>query len=115
MKPGWGNFMTNPVEDFSSKKDFALGFFSTYWVRLPLNCLSLRFSMAMILLHTRSSKPVSWDTITQVTSLSPRRYSSTHFTFITSRWLVGSSIRRMSALRHMARASASFMRQPPER
>mmetsp|Transcript_9620 Transcript_9620/g.15453 ORF Transcript_9620/g.15453 Transcript_9620/m.15453 type:complete len:222 (-) Transcript_9620:1224-1889(-) len=63
----------------------------------------------------RSSRPVSCDTMTQVTFLSDSRYSSTHLTFITSRWLVGSSISRMSASRHMARANASFMRHPPER
>ena len=71
--------------------------------------------MAMMLLHTRSRRPVSCETMMHVTFFSPSRYSSTHFTFITSRWFVGSSISRMSALRHIARASASFMRHPPER
>ena len=43
-----------------------------------------------------------------------RKFSS-HATFFTSRWLVGSSSRRMSALRRMARQSASFIFHPPER
>mmetsp|Transcript_14583 Transcript_14583/g.34928 ORF Transcript_14583/g.34928 Transcript_14583/m.34928 type:complete len:127 (+) Transcript_14583:1483-1863(+) len=34
---------------------------------------------------------------------------------MTSKWLVGSSRRRISAFRSMARARASFMRHPPER
>mmetsp|Transcript_40553 Transcript_40553/g.100164 ORF Transcript_40553/g.100164 Transcript_40553/m.100164 type:complete len:127 (+) Transcript_40553:2240-2620(+) len=34
---------------------------------------------------------------------------------MTSKWFVGSSSRRMSAFCNIARASASFMRQPPER
>mmetsp|Transcript_37333 Transcript_37333/g.92305 ORF Transcript_37333/g.92305 Transcript_37333/m.92305 type:complete len:314 (+) Transcript_37333:1165-2106(+) len=98
MYPGCGKRITNPVEDFSSKKLFALGFLATYAVRLPRNCLSLSVSMAMMLLHTRSSSPLSWLTMMHVTFLRLSRYSSTHFTFITSKWFVGSSISRMCAL-----------------
>jgi len=39
----------------------------------------------------------------------------THLTFMTSKWFVGSSISKMSAFWSMARDSANFMRQPPER
>mmetsp|Transcript_3948 Transcript_3948/g.18143 ORF Transcript_3948/g.18143 Transcript_3948/m.18143 type:complete len:142 (-) Transcript_3948:1412-1837(-) len=42
------------------------------------------------------------------------RYSSSHATFFTSRWFVGSSRRRISAFMRMARASASFIFHPPE-
>ena len=64
--------MTKPVEDLSSKKDLALGFFAAWSVRLPFCCLSLRLSMAMMLLHTRSSKPVSCETMMHVTLESDR-------------------------------------------
>mmetsp|Transcript_5116 Transcript_5116/g.11171 ORF Transcript_5116/g.11171 Transcript_5116/m.11171 type:complete len:92 (-) Transcript_5116:1585-1860(-) len=50
-----------------------------------------------------------------VTSLREFMYAFTQATLITSRWLVGSSRRRMSARCSMARASASFILQPPER
>mmetsp|Transcript_382 Transcript_382/g.1462 ORF Transcript_382/g.1462 Transcript_382/m.1462 type:complete len:98 (+) Transcript_382:1478-1771(+) len=43
------------------------------------------------------------------------RYSSNHATFFTSKWFVGSSSNKMSAFMRMARASASFIFQPPER
>mmetsp|Transcript_44855 Transcript_44855/g.124384 ORF Transcript_44855/g.124384 Transcript_44855/m.124384 type:complete len:247 (-) Transcript_44855:1064-1804(-) len=39
----------------------------------------------------------------------------THLTLPGSRWLVGSSSSRMSAFISIARVSATFMRQPPER
>mmetsp|Transcript_10783 Transcript_10783/g.39975 ORF Transcript_10783/g.39975 Transcript_10783/m.39975 type:complete len:232 (+) Transcript_10783:2393-3088(+) len=115
MNPGCGNRMTNPVLDLSSKYDRALGFFCTYSDRFPRDCFSFSVSMAMMLLHTRSSKPVSCETMMHVTFFKLKRYSSTHFTFITSRWLVGSSMSKMSAFKHMALANASFMRHPPER
>mmetsp|Transcript_12336 Transcript_12336/g.23933 ORF Transcript_12336/g.23933 Transcript_12336/m.23933 type:complete len:102 (+) Transcript_12336:897-1202(+) len=40
---------------------------------------------------------------------------SSHATFLTSKWLVGSSSKRISALISMARARASFIFHPPER
>mmetsp|Transcript_13759 Transcript_13759/g.55664 ORF Transcript_13759/g.55664 Transcript_13759/m.55664 type:complete len:124 (-) Transcript_13759:1522-1893(-) len=69
----------------------------------------------MMCVHTRSRKPESCDTIMEETVFWEQRYSSSHATFFTSRWFVGSSRRRMSAFMRMARASASFIFQPPER
>mmetsp|Transcript_13828 Transcript_13828/g.58139 ORF Transcript_13828/g.58139 Transcript_13828/m.58139 type:complete len:159 (+) Transcript_13828:2393-2869(+) len=68
----------------------------------------------MMWVHTRSRKPESCDTIIEDTVVCEQRYSSSHATFFTSRWFVGSSRSRMSAFMRMARASASFIFQPPE-
>ena len=73
IKPGCGNCIFHPVADFNSKNCFALGFLATYSVKLPLNCFNFKLSMAMMLSHTRSSKPVSCETMIHVTFFNDKR------------------------------------------
>mmetsp|Transcript_2568 Transcript_2568/g.7764 ORF Transcript_2568/g.7764 Transcript_2568/m.7764 type:complete len:125 (-) Transcript_2568:1278-1652(-) len=68
----------------------------------------------MMSVHTLSRNPESCDTIIEDISVLVVKYSTSHATFVVSMWLVGSSRSRMSAPMSMARASASFIRQPPE-
>mmetsp|Transcript_37495 Transcript_37495/g.60223 ORF Transcript_37495/g.60223 Transcript_37495/m.60223 type:complete len:118 (-) Transcript_37495:1530-1883(-) len=68
----------------------------------------------MMCVHTRSRKPESCETIMDDTVVCEMRYSSSHALFLVSRWLVGSSRRKMSAFIRMARASASFIFHPPD-
>lgn len=56
-----------------------------------------------------------FDNVLEVQVLRPVRYASSHATLITSKWFVGSSSNRMSALNSMARASASFIFHPPDK
>mmetsp|Transcript_9191 Transcript_9191/g.22992 ORF Transcript_9191/g.22992 Transcript_9191/m.22992 type:complete len:159 (-) Transcript_9191:1445-1921(-) len=68
----------------------------------------------MMCVHTRSRKPASCDTIMDEMVVWLMRYSSSHALFLTSKWLVGSSSRKMSAFIRMARARASFIFHPPD-
>eukprot|EP00960_Hanusia_phi_P037692 753067-Hanusia_phi.AAC.6 len=64
-------------------------------------------------LSIRSRKPESWLTTIDVTLCSDVRYCSSHATFFLSKWLVGSSSSKISALSSIALASATFIFQPP--
>mmetsp|Transcript_44751 Transcript_44751/g.93714 ORF Transcript_44751/g.93714 Transcript_44751/m.93714 type:complete len:107 (-) Transcript_44751:981-1301(-) len=64
---------------------------------------------------TRSRKPESWVMMSDVLSFWLQRKFSSQATFLTSKWLVGSSRSMMSAFMRMARHRASFIFHPPER
>mmetsp|Transcript_2576 Transcript_2576/g.8667 ORF Transcript_2576/g.8667 Transcript_2576/m.8667 type:complete len:107 (-) Transcript_2576:771-1091(-) len=59
----------------------------------------------------------SWETTSVVTCShsGPVRKSQSHACFCTSRWFVGSSRSRSAGWMKSARASATRMRQPPEK
>mmetsp|Transcript_33773 Transcript_33773/g.85514 ORF Transcript_33773/g.85514 Transcript_33773/m.85514 type:complete len:104 (+) Transcript_33773:2143-2454(+) len=65
--------------------------------------------------HTLSRNVESCDTTMAVMLGCVFKYCTSHATLVVSKWLVGSSSSRMSACSSMARASASFIFQPPDR
>merc|ERR1719326_1057405 len=95
-------------------------FTSVYFSRvgyLKLAPVSLRIAFVLDLMP--SSGPgcrnfESCEMTIDVHCVSEVRYVLSHATFFTSRWFVGSSSSSMSAPESTARASASFIFQPPE-